>query len=370
MKIAYATTYEAKDLQHWSGLGTFIARALERQGLDVMYVTSDGLTVPLRLYSKLRNSLGRHRYLVDREPRLAKQRSRRLHDSLPPEIDLVFSPGTLPVAHFQSPPPFAFWADATFTAMVGFYPGFSRLARGTLRRGDEIERRAIQRCAAAIYASDWAAESALRDYDADKSKVHVVPFGANMENLPTEAAAHELIATRPRDRCRLLFVGVEWERKGGPVAVETTRLLNARGLPTELTIVGCTPRVSEEFVRVVGFIDKARAPECLSAHFARSHFLILPARAECYGLVFAEASAFGVPSLVTCVGGVPTAVHSGANGQLFDVAAEPHRYADFVEATMPEYDNLARATVREYHRRLNWNVAGAAVCRILESVVA
>ena len=50
--------------------------------------------------------------------------------------------------------------------------------------------------------------------------------------------AQRMIEARPNDRCRLLFVGIGWERKGGDVAVEVARLLNDRGLPTELTMLG------------------------------------------------------------------------------------------------------------------------------------
>lgn len=369
MRIAYVTTYDATDVHNWSGLGYFVARTLVEQGSSLQHINVGSPSFAWRAYGRLISQFRQQRFIPERTVRLAEQRATRVSRSLPPATDLVFSPGTLPVAGLDSPPPFVFWGDATFAAMIDFYPGFSGLDPRTVEQGHKVERRALEHCSAAIYASEWAARSAVHDYGADAAKVHVVPFGANLDGLPTEAQAHALIARRPRDSCRLLFVGVDWERKGGPLAVETARTLNERGLPTELVVVGCEPPLVEDFVRVSGFISKTRSAGQLQAHLAEAHFLILPSRAECYGIVFVEASAYGVPSLATSVGGVPTAVRPGVNGALFDLAAAPEEYADFVESAMPHYESLARQSVREYHDRLNWTTSGAAVQRILDAVV-
>ena len=368
MRIAFATTYDATNVHNWSGLGYFIARTLEEQGATLQYIDVGSPPLSRRAYGRLRSVLGQS-HLPERSVRLAERRANRVSRSLSGGTELVFSPGTLAVAGLPTSPPFVFWADATFAAMVDFFPGFCDLDPRTVEQGHEVERRALERCAAAIYASEWAAQSAINDYGADPGKVYVVPFGANLDALPTEEQAHALIARRPSDSCRLLFLGVDWERKGGALAVEAVRILNERGLPTELVVVGCEPPIAEDFVRVWGFISKERSVGELQAHLAEAHFLILPSRAECYGVVFAEASAYGVPSLATSVGGIPTAVRHGSNGALFDLSSGPEEYADFVESTMPRYERLAQQSVREYHNRLNWGTSGQAVRRILDAAV-
>ena len=58
---------------------------------------------------------------------------------------------------------------------------------------------------------------------------------------------------------RLLFVGVDWKRKGGDFALRIAKRLNDRGIRAELTIVGGTPEIPEEMkdlVNVVGFVAK------------------------------------------------------------------------------------------------------------------
>ena len=106
----------------------------------------------------------------------------------------------------------------------------------------------------------------------------------------------------------------------------------------------------------------------LKSLMTESHFLILPSRAECFGVVFAEASAFGLPSLSTKVGGIPTAIHDGKNGQTFSVDEDPETYCDYIEHFMSSkeaYTNLAVSAFKEYSTRLNWLSAGKKVCDLI-----
>jgi hypothetical protein len=67
-----------------------------------------------------------------------------------------------------------------------------------------------------------------------------------------------MIDNRPTNRCKLLFNGVEWFRKGGDKALEIAIRLREQGLPIELSVIGCTPPIKvPEFVRVYGFISKS-----------------------------------------------------------------------------------------------------------------
>ncbi len=172
---------------------------------------------------------------------------------------------------------------------------------------------------------------------------------------------------RVQDICRLLFLGVDWHRKGGDIALAVAELLNQKGIRTELDIVGCyPPRELPAFARCHGFISKKteEGRNRLSGLMAGSHFLILPSRAECYGIVFAEASSFGLPSLATRVGGIPTAIHDGKNGQTFPLDEGPVKYCDYIETLLSSpqgYRALARSSFNEYSTRLNWSSAGKKV---------
>ena len=140
------------------------------------------------------------------------------------------------------------------------------------------------------------------------------------------------ISRRDRTTCRLLFVGVEWERKGADTAIAVAAAMRQAGVETTLTMIGCLPPTGvrvPDFVNVVGFVSK-RTPEgnrLIEQHFRESHFFVLPTRAEAYGMVFCEASAFGLPSLAPRVGGIPSIIEDGVNGWLLPTDAAPEEYA-------------------------------------------
>jgi glycosyltransferase involved in cell wall biosynthesis len=84
--------------------------------------------------------------------------------------------------------------------------------------------------------------------------------------------------------------------------------MNIQGIRTTLTVVGCQPAgVLPEYVRVLGFISKStiKGREKLASLLQKLDFLILPTMAEAAGIVFCEASAFGLLSLSYSTGGVP-----------------------------------------------------------------
>jgi glycosyltransferase involved in cell wall biosynthesis len=312
--------------------------------------------------------------LWELSPRAASDVADRVAKSLRGfAYDVVFAPDTIPVAYLDDERPVVTWTDATFASILGFYPGFGpeTIAAESIRDGISLDRRAISRSDLSIYGSDWAARSAIDDLDADESRIAVVPFGANTPRDPSEDEVTAAVDRRDATTCKLLFLGSDWERKGGPLAIEVAAGLNAGGRPAVLTIVGCTPAIPEHhrrFVDVVGFLDKDGADAArFESILAASHFLILPTRAECFGLPFCEASAFGVPSLAANVGGVSTPVRDGVNGALFDPGATAGDYVSFIDRLLSSggYRTLAVDAYGEYRRRLNWRTSAASVTSLL-----
>jgi glycosyltransferase involved in cell wall biosynthesis len=228
----------------------------------------------------------------------------------------------------------------------------------------DCDNRALRQCQAACYSSEWAAQAAVERHGADAAKVHVLPFGANLDRRAAQEDLPALAAQRLKPPWRFLFVGVDWERKGATQAVEVVRQLNALGHPSELIVVGCHPpkyaAALPDYVRAEGFISQhdPAGRERLSELFASSLFYLMPSRAEAYGIVFCEANVQGVPCLSTRTGGIPTIVHQGCNGALFDLDAPAGEYVDFVLAhtSYERYLDLARGSLAAYQERLSWKV--------------
>lgn len=370
LRVGYVALSAARDRAAWSGLNYRIAATLNQHVGAVQWVG------PLKqrhaAYFKIRQLasmllLGRRR-LRDREPSAliayARQVAKRLAAG---HVDLVFSASTLPIAHLDCKEPIFFWTDATFAGMLGFYLDPAIVADSSIRDGNAAERAALERCKLAIYSSQWAASSAIADYGADRSKVKVVPFGSNLDAGPTYAQVRDIIAVRPSSCCHLLFVGVDWARKGGDIAVEIAKRLNEVNLRTNLVVVGCQPERATlpDFVDVVGFVNKNRPQgrATLEEYYARSHFLMLPSRADCTPIVIGEACSFGLPCIASNVGGIQTVVRDGINGMTFDMISIETvcKYVEGLMADRRRYEQLALSAFDEYEKRLNWDVAGKTI---------
>jgi glycosyltransferase involved in cell wall biosynthesis len=214
----------------------------------------------------------------------------------------------------------------------------------------------------AAYPSQWAAASARDHYGVPDERIRVVAYGANFDDVPSRA---EATSQRSRDVCHLLFVATDWDRKGGDVAYQAMRALRDGGVDAELTVVGCNPprSTSDPHLRVYGRLDKQVDADCrrLSQLYLKSHFLLVPTRADCFGMVFAEASAHGTPSIAADTGGVSGAVASGENGFLLPPGSEPAAYAALIANLFTDharYQALVRSSRTMFEEHLNWDAWG------------
>lgn len=382
MKIAYVTSYDAKDIHSWSGTGYFIWKSLAQRGIEVELIgplsVPFGIRVALAIKKNCYAKVLRKYYLPNHDVLLSKAYARLAWQQLQNlrGIEAVFSPGAIPVAFLPGKIPVVTYSDATHKLLFDSYPGYQHLSLTSRQHGDCIEQAAIDRASASVFSSEWARASAIRDYHADPDKVHVVPFGANFEEQLARDQVIGAIDARGVAEIRLLFIGVEWERKGGPVALEVVRTLVKAGLPARLTIIGCSPTIPPDdasYVDVRGFISKhAGGQQKILSELGRSHFLIVLSEADCSPLVYCEASALGVPSLARNVGGVGSIIKNDLNGRLFEANDTAKDMADWIVRTFqnPEiYRRLAFSAIAEYDARLNWMVAAEKLAGILESVI-
>lgn len=356
LRIAYVTQHDPYDIHGFSGIGYYMMKALMRQALDVWPIG------PLN-----RPDLGVSEVVQS----LNAQVARKLREV---QADVVFSSGYDHVCCLEGGRPFVFWHDAMFASVRGYYSPLRQDPPEVVEAIAEVDKMALQNCTLAIFASEWAARDAVSRYGVDGSKVKVVPFGANLECRRGPADIRRLVSSRSKDVCKLLFVGYAWQRKGGEIVLQIADELNRRGMKTELSIVGCEPEVDgpmPDYVKIRGFISKSTAAEVniLDRLFSESHFLVVPSRAECFGIVFAEASSYGLPSLATLTGGIPSAVRDDVNGRLFSLDADVSEYCSYILNLMADrerYEELSLTAFNEYRTRLDWDVGARTVKALLE----
>lgn len=379
MNIAFVTTDNAKSILSWSGLSYYISKSLEIGGNRIKYIGDlERHFTPINfLKSVFYAKILHQKFPIDRTIAAAMSYSKSVAKSLlNSEYDCIFSPGTIPIAYLNSKVPKVIYTDATFACMLNYYETFDNLSSDTIRQGHQLEKQALESCALAVYSSEWAAQSAIRDYGIDPSKVKVVPFGANWDVHYTQDEVHGFIDGRGRSKLKLLFNGVDWKRKGGDLVLSTVKEIKRRGINVELHIVGirALPVTNlPDYVVYHGFLNKSipKQKAKLENLYKNSHFLFLPSIAEAFGCVFCEASLFGMPSVSRKTGGLTSAVIEGKNGFTLGSHATENDYADLICDNFNDYDqyvSLALSSYNEYITRLNWKTAGESLSKLIKEI--
>ena len=222
-----------------------------------------------------------------------------------------------------------------------------------------------------IFTSEWIKEKAIESYHVNPSKIHVVEFGAN---IPTPT---NYTIDIDMNICRLVFIGKNWKKKGGDKVLQAYRQLKSEGFPCTLTIIGSVPEnelEEDKDLTIIPFLNKAKKEhlERLCAILSESHFLVLPTEFDAFGIVFCEASAYALPSIAANVGGVGQAVKEGKNGYLLPADATANDYAEKIKTVFNDKENyfkLRQSARNEFEIRLNWDVWGEKVNKILEDAV-
>lgn len=366
MKIGFAARWSPLDKKSWSGTSYYSYREIAKHNEVEVFVYK--WPWYLREWLTTQKSINRRWFKkqtsVEFLKAYAKYFSRQLQKDLKKRpVDVLFvSASPQLIAYLKTDIPVIFMIDATFKQIQGYYPYFSNLAAYNLKQGIALDKKAFEKAAHCMLASDWNKNSAVNDYGINAAKISVVPCGANMERTP----AISEINLQPSGKCRLLFLGVDWERKGGDIALGTFKQLQQKGTDAYLHIIGCVPPVdvsAEKNITVIPFLDKNKEEDFVQLHhiFLQTDFLLLPTRAECAGVVFSEASAYGIPSITTNTGGVTTYVKDGINGYALPYNATAMQYADTIADLLSDANKLSalkQSCRSQYDTYLNWELWG------------
>jgi glycosyltransferase involved in cell wall biosynthesis len=361
MNILFLTRHDAADINIWSGTTFHVYQKLKEKhhvkvmGTELLGQLSifnrnfpESFFIPADRYIK---NLGR----------LLSERINALNYDLLFFGDLLFHPWYIDI-------PFVNFTDMTFE-QVNIH----------LKKGDErnvepciyLEKLIMNHSIRIIYCSEWIKSKAIESYSIDPNKIEVIELGAN---IPTPS---NFSININMDVCRLVFIGKNWEKKGGDKVLQAYRLLKKEGFPCTLTIIGSmpeeTPDADEDLI-IIPFLNKEKKEHLdkLCKILSESHFLVLPTVFDAYGIVFCEASAYGVPSIASNVGGVGQPVREGKNGFLLPSDATAQDYAEKIKSVFNDRENYIRlraSSRREFETRLNWDVWGERVNTILEDTV-
>ena len=362
MKIVFLTRLYLQDVNIWSGTLSHIYQKLKEShrveiiGTEIFNQLSffqsgnfpANTFIPADRYVK---PLGR----------LLSERINHLECDLVFLVDFLYIPSEINI-------PIVLFSDMTFEQVNTHYKKFDKRH---VQSGIRLEKSALTHAFHIIYSSEWIKQKAIEFYHINPEKIEVVEFGANIPE-PTDYSVKINM-----DICRLVFIGKDWERKGGDKLLHIYEILKNEGFPCTLIIIGSGKKnvdLGDPNAKVYPVLDKSRKEDLdkLCKILSESHFLVLPTTFDAFGIVFCEASAYALPSITANVGGVGQAVRDGKNGYLLPADATAYDYAKKIKdifRNKEDYLKLRQSSRIEYETRLNWDVWGEKVNRIMVDAV-
>lgn len=271
---------------------------------------------------------------------------------------------------FDVPPEFGphyVFADMTIVqARAAGHFEVSRLSRAVAAHALHVQRTVLHNATHVFTMSEWAKRSVVDDFGVAPEKVTPIWVGANL-------AVPEGVQETRRAR-EILFVGIDWDRKGGPLLLRAFDLLRQRLPDAMLRIIGCSPPVKHPAVQVDGFLDRRdpRQYEHLVRSYLRASCFCLPSLFEPFGQVYVEAASVGLPLVAIDVDSRREAVVDGVTGRLASVPT-PEALADALydvlcdEARGRELGEAARAHASA---RFRWDLVVDRLAGVIQPAPA
>jgi glycosyltransferase involved in cell wall biosynthesis len=366
MKIAYLSISDPLNKKFWDGSIYYIAKALQDYGHEVEFFgplkTPKILDKFLRAVAKFNRVIFRREYLAKCNLILSWHASRQFRKKLKGrKYDCICVPSEpSAVAFLKTQIPVIYLTDTTFKLITHYYSEFRKIPLISKIEGNIIERKTLKKSSSIIYSSIWAAESAVHDYKVPTEKILITPMGANIDEIPEQSVIYKKLENR---ELTLLFLGDDWYRKGGDIAVETLKFLKfSHGIKAKLIVCGCKPPAQCENtnIEVVPALNKNKKEDAckLSSILSEAHFLFIPTRADCSLQVAGEANAYGMPVITTETGGVPEVVKDGINGYCLPYTANGNTYAALISELFIDgsrYRELIFTSRQHFEKHLNWS---------------
>lgn len=358
-KIAFVTASDPLDKKSWSGIYYQMYKALEGKAerVDCIGPIPIVFMKSLAAINKLTRLFFNRGYNHKNSILLSFIHSKYLQFKVGnTKYDYIFAPAaSTEVAFLNTNIPIIYYADSSFGQLNEYYDTYSNLFDFSVKESNYIEQKAILKASFLVYSSDWARDFVRKEYKRRCDPI-TIPFGANVDDR-IEVAPKSISRNQS---VNLLFLGVNWERKGGDIVFKTFKKLLEANHDVTLTVCGCIPPEEHPKMTVIPFLNKNNAADEAKfiSIFQESHFLFLPTQADCTPIVFCESSFFATPIITRDTGGVSEVVKNGVNGYCLPGNASIDDYCKTIQnliADEREYEKLSISSRKLYEERLNWD---------------
>lgn len=280
------------------------------------------------------------------------------------KYDVAFIFGSANGAFIKSSIPFVHYTDATTNLLHDYYYTQNSLVYAL---ENYINRSCLQNTTYNLVASNWAINDMVNNYGIPREKCILCRVGAN---------TYTKVSTMKHQTINIVFIGVDWDRKGGDIAISCMRELNKIDHENQyvLHIIGSTPpyEVSENNIILHGFINRNNEEENnkIISILNSGDIFLLPTKAECAGIVFCEASAYGMVIFTHDTGGIGDYVINGENGYRLPLGASGADFAEAIKKLVANPNQLSEMRKKAfslYESTLNWNATGNIIKKVIDN---
>lgn len=155
----------------------------------------------------------------------------------------------------------------------------------------------------------WLADYIVNVQNVDRKKVHAVGGGINIDINKIDESQ--------KTGNKILFVGRDFERKGGILVIEAFKKLKEKMPDAMLYLAGPSSNPVKENIEGYKYLGDLGYDE-LVKYYNMCDIFCMPSHFEAYGLVFAEALVFGLPCITRNAYSMKEFIKDGENGYLID----------------------------------------------------
>ncbi len=370
------------DKKAWSGTIYKAFTSLRKVSDDTDFLPIKDIPFPIGLKAKyfvfrvLRKlELNRHTYLPNFTFAYRDAIRRYLKTIDFSSYDVLFTTGSviagalLEVLREKDKSKVVYLADAPFCGIEDYYPDSTNLYRQNSTEANSIGRYVFTQVPKIIVSSQWAKDLAVKNYGAKPSVISVIEFGANLDS---PVLGTRTVSFAEKKELNILLSGVDWQRKGGGVAIACCQALIRHGYAVTLHIVGMqVPTIYHDsgFVKEYGFLNK-NIPKQYQQYLhiiEQMDIFLFPSRQECSATVLCEAAGYGLPTFCYDTGGVGNYVLNDYNGLRLPLSATGEDFADAIINALEAHqmDFYSQNAQHLYQTKLNWDTWAERVKSLL-----
>jgi glycosyltransferase involved in cell wall biosynthesis len=262
--------------------------------------------------------------------------------------NFIFQDSAMFMPGYKDKLPFFSYHDSNVVLSSKFKP-FSQGShyQGNILRTTFLQEKEVYQRATSIFTmSNWCKCSMIRDFDIPEDKVITVYAGANQ--TPGDFK-------KEYDGRTILFIGRNFQRKGGPVLIEAFTRVRREIPDAKLVIIGPPDKFCEKGIECPGMVTQK---DKLDKYFKDACIFAMPSYYEPFGIVFAEAFAYKIPCIGTNVCAMPEIIENEKGGYVVPPGNSKALAKRLIEIL--KNDGLAKSMgefgFSKYIQHFNWDV--------------